>query len=77
MHEECARAIEKRMPVGGIVALDDTWVDTNGEIAGKGKLALPILLNAGFEEVARTKLTICLRRTAMPKSSKFKVRSKT
>lgn len=61
-HKECAEVIIDRMPQGGIVALDDTWLDAEANYCGKGKLAVPMLLEAGFEIVAQTKETICLKR---------------
>ena len=62
MHLECAEAILERMPVGGIVALDDTWRSDNGGYEGKGKLAAPLLLSNGFEVIAATEETLCLKR---------------
>ena len=47
---------------GGIVALDDTWLDFEDKYVGKGKLAVPILLANGFEIIAATKTTVVLRR---------------
>lgn len=65
MHEACARIIIERMPLGGIVAVDDTWDDESGNLAGKGKLAVPLLVDAGFEIVVKTRMTIALKRTSM------------
>lgn len=62
MHKQCAEAIIARMPNGGIVTVDDTWTDAEGNYAGKGKLALPLLLENGFEIVARTRMAIALKR---------------
>jgi hypothetical protein len=62
MHAECARAIVARMRPGGIVVLDDTWVDATGAYAGKGKLAVPILLDGGFEVIATIRTAVALRR---------------
>lgn len=62
MHADCAKTLVKRLSPGGIVALDDTWTDGEGRYHGKGKLAMPILLEAGFKVVAQTPMTICLRR---------------
>ncbi|HVU21437.1 MAG TPA: hypothetical protein VHE09_11960 [Rhizomicrobium sp.] len=64
MHEACAQAINAKMRVGGIVVLDDTWMDADGQYAGKGKLALPLLLANGFEIIAKTRMTVALRRKA-------------
>jgi len=64
MHKECAQILINRMPEGGIVALDDTWTNADGAYQGKGKLAAPLLLENGFEIVAKTRETLCLKRTA-------------
>jgi hypothetical protein len=62
MHEDCARAIISKMVKGGIVGLDDTWTDPSGAYAGKGKLAMPLFLENGFEVIAKTRTTIALKR---------------
>lgn len=51
------------MREGGIVVLDDTWTDANNEYTGKGKLAVPLLVENGFEIITKTRMTIALRRT--------------
>lgn len=61
MHFECAEAIIAKMRRGGIVVFDDTWAE-EGEFAGKGKTAVPLLLHSGFEIVARTPSAVALRR---------------
>jgi hypothetical protein len=66
MHENCARTLVRRMDVGGIIALDDTWKDENGAYHGKGRTAMPLLLENGFEIMAETDMTICLRRVSRP-----------
>ncbi|WP_233205226.1 glycosyltransferase [Alkalicaulis satelles] len=63
MHEDCAETIINRMVEGGVVVLDDTWTDDEGRYAGKGKLAMPLLLGNGFEIIARTRRTYALRKT--------------
>jgi len=67
MHEACAYAIKEKMRVGGIVVIDDTWTDTDGVYLGKGKLAMPLLLDSGFEIVAKTRMTVALRRKRVKK----------
>jgi len=67
MHEACARAITMKMRIGGIVVIDDTWKDADGAYLGKGKLALPLLLGCGFAIIAKTQMTIALRRTEIKK----------
>lgn len=66
MHAQCAEILIERMAKGGLVVLDDTWTDAEGAYAGKGKLAVPLLLESGFEIVARTSRTIALKRTDAP-----------
>jgi len=68
MHEACAQAICAKMRIGGIVVLDDTWTDESGQYAGKGKRALPLLLQNGFEIIANPRMTIALRRNESRKS---------
>ena len=63
MHLKCAESIAEKMREGGIVALDDTWVDDKGDYHGKGKLALPYLLERGFKIIASSDQTYCLKRT--------------
>jgi hypothetical protein len=67
MHEACARAIKAKMRVDGIVVIDDTWTGVDGTYAGKGKLAVPLLLDSGFEIIAKTRMTVALRRTEIRK----------
>jgi hypothetical protein len=62
MHAECARTISARMPSGGMVVIDDTWKDENGGLAGKGKLAVPILLANDFHIVGEVRRAVALRR---------------
>jgi hypothetical protein len=75
MHEACARAIIARMREGGIVVLDDTWTDANGEYTGKGKLAVPLLVANGFEIITKTRMTVALRRTTPSGVANFQHRS--
>ena len=68
MHYECAQHLVARMKVGGIVVLDDTWRDEEGKYDGKGRTAIPLLLECGFEIVAQTRMTVALRRVTKPAS---------
>jgi len=68
MHLECAKALlgtlsngEPRMPVGGVVVFDDTKL-VKGEYPGKGDLAVPYLLENGFELITRGRATVALER---------------
>lgn len=48
MHLDAARLCSQLIPPGGIVGLDDTWME-NDLWAGKGALALPWLLDEGWQ----------------------------
>ena len=43
-----AKAVTARGEQNGMVVIDDTWLDDNGVYVGKGKLAVSLLLAAGF-----------------------------
>jgi hypothetical protein len=63
MHLRCALAFAEKCPIGSIVVFDDVFYQ-NDVWEGKGKKAIPCLLDAGFEVTARTHQTAVLRRTA-------------
>ena len=48
MHLEAARHCSRLIPPGGLIGLDDTWLD-NGQWEGKGALALPWLVDQGWQ----------------------------
>ena len=48
MHLEAARHCSRLIPQGGLIGLDDTWVE-NDRWVGKGALALPWLVAQGWE----------------------------
>jgi hypothetical protein len=50
VHLETAKLIFKNVVQGGVVAIDDTFYENN-EWLGKGKLAVPFLLENGFKSV--------------------------
>lgn len=62
MHKLCAQQVSHKMRVGGLVVVDDTWTDQEGTYDGKGRLAVPLLLEKGFEVLAVTTNTVALRR---------------
>ncbi|ARB93114.1 hypothetical protein [Legionella longbeachae] len=49
MHLECAQSLISKLQKGGIVCVDDTWQDTQGNWTAKGTLAVPFLLQNNFE----------------------------
>jgi len=63
MHLACARALVPRMVDGGLIVIDDTWPDGTG-YAGKGKEAVPALMDSGFRIVAQTRTAIALQQAA-------------
>jgi FkbM family methyltransferase len=62
VHRNCAESVVKRMPMGGIVVFDDTWLTETGEYGGKGKLAVPYLLERGFDVIRQGNEGIALKR---------------
>jgi hypothetical protein len=62
MHYECARLLLPNIVEGGLIVIDDTWVD-HGSFRGKGARAVPFLLRNGFAIAAKSKTAIALRRT--------------
>ena len=64
MHQLCAAALVTRMPEGGIVVIDDTWTDDKDQYAGKGRLAVPLLVAGGFTVITQAPRAIALKRTA-------------
>ena len=47
MHLDCAQSVLAKLTPGGLLCVDDTWLD-NGKWAAKGTLAMPFLLSNGF-----------------------------
>lgn len=48
MHLDCAHSLVEKIEPAGVICFDDTWLD-NGKWTAKGTLAMPFLLQAGFE----------------------------
>jgi plasmid stability protein len=63
MHERCAVEVVKKMPRGGVVVIDDTWLDEDGNYCGKGKLAVPLLVASGFDALPGAPRVVALKRT--------------
>ena len=61
MHMKCAREFEQKCPAGGIVVFDDAFY-ADGNWSGKGKTAVPYMLEHSFEIAARTTHTVSLRK---------------
>ena len=60
MHLACAEALVRRLVPGGLIVIDDTWLES-GEYAGKGSSAVPALLRRGFTIVDQTETAIALQ----------------
>ena len=48
MHLDCALSVMKKLAPRGVVCMDDTWLD-DGKWTAKGTLAVPYLLEHGFQ----------------------------
>lgn len=48
MHLDCAQSVNAKLADGGLVCMDDTWLD-DGQWTAKGTLAMPYLLDNGFK----------------------------
>jgi hypothetical protein len=61
MHLDCARSLVRLLSPDGVVCVDDTWLE-DGRWSAKGTLAMPFLLDHGFELVdARNRATLLRR----------------
>jgi hypothetical protein len=61
MHLDCARSVHSKLSAGGVVCIDDTWLE-NGKWTAKGTLAMPFLLDNGFELLEARNRAALLRR---------------
>src|SRR3546814_16508885 len=61
MHLDCAKSVHLKLSAGGLVCIDDTWID-DGKWCAKGTLAVPYLLDNGFEIVEARNRAALLRR---------------
>ncbi|MCV3377855.1 hypothetical protein, partial [Campylobacter sp. IFREMER_LSEM_CL2194] len=62
MHLKCAILACKKLSKDGIICIDDTWRNKNGDWEAKGKLAIPYLLENGFEIIEERNKAILLQR---------------
>jgi hypothetical protein len=60
MHLECAESAVRLMAPGGLVCIDDTWQE-DGQWTAKGTLAMPFLLERGFELIEARNRAALLR----------------
>ena len=62
MHLKCAYSVEEKLKEGGIVCIDDTWQDEDGNWTAKGTLAVPHLLSRGFRIIeARNRAILMIK----------------
>lgn len=61
MHLDCARSVVRLLSPDGVVCVDDTWLE-DGRWTAKGTLAVPFLLDHGFELVDARNRAALLRR---------------
>jgi len=61
MHLECAQSVLTKLSINGVVCLDDTWLE-DGRWCAKGTLAVPYLLDNGFELIKARNRSVLLRR---------------
>jgi hypothetical protein len=61
MHLDCAQSLVNLLSPHGVVCLDDTWID-NGRWTAKGTLAMPFLLDHGFEVIDARNRAALLKR---------------
>lgn len=52
MHYDASVAVHPKVIEGGFICFDDVWLDSNNIWQGKGKTAIPYLLNLGYEIIA-------------------------
>jgi len=65
MHLDCAQSLARLLSPYGVVCMDDTWLD-GGRWTAKGTLAMPYLLDNGFELVDARNRAALLKRAAAP-----------
>jgi hypothetical protein len=62
MHLNCAQSLVRLLSPHGVICIDDTWLD-GGRWTAKGTLAMPYLLEHGFELIDARNRAALLRRT--------------
>jgi hypothetical protein len=62
MHLDCAQSVAKKLTADGVVCVDDTWLDNNNQWTAKGTLAVPYLLEHGFEIIEARNRAVLMKR---------------
>lgn len=65
MHLDCAQSVVRLLSPIGVVCIDDTWIE-NGAWTAKGALAMPYLLENGFELIDARNRAALLKRSSNP-----------
>ena len=65
MHLDCAETLAGKLWAHGLICIDDTWLD-DGRWSAKGTLAMPYLLEHGFELVEARNRAALLARQQRP-----------
>lgn len=63
MHLECAQSLVRLLSAHGVICVDDTWFE-DGHWTAKGTLAVPYLLEYGFEIIDARNRAALLKRSA-------------
>ena len=62
MHLACAKELKEKLAPDGLICFDDTWVSSDGTWTAKGTLAMPYLLENGFEVISAENNAALLQR---------------
>lgn len=62
MHLDCAQSVAEKITADGVVCVDDTWLDDNNQWTAKGTLAVPYLLEHGFEIIEARNRAVLMKR---------------
>jgi len=74
-YDACVSLIEKTVP-GGFICFDDVWLNDQNIWEGKGKTAIPLILENGFELVGYRKTSALFQKTiGMNESKKRMIKS--
>ncbi len=64
MHLACAESLVDKLSSEGVVCIDDAWKDDAGHWTAKGTLAVPYLIQNGFEIIDARNHAVLMRRRA-------------
>lgn len=70
MHLSCVKSILTKLSDNGVVCIDDTWQDNEGNWTAKGTLAIPFLLDNGFEIIEVRNRAVLMKKKETIKGNK-------